>query len=55
MPGSNETTRDDIGKNWSHESYIGDVKGIDTNIEVVVVSLTTWEAHHSPVVSFPGR
>ena len=24
------------------------VIGIDTNIEVVVVSLTTWEAHHSP-------
>ena len=23
-------------------------KGIDTNIEVIVVSLTTWEAHHSP-------
>ena len=22
--------------------------GIDTNIEVIVVSLTTWEAHHSP-------
>ena len=21
--------------------------GIDTNIEVIVVSLTTWEAHHS--------
>ena len=31
--------------------------GIDTNIEVIVVSLTTWEAHHSPraVVSLPGR
>ena len=31
--------------------------GIDTNIEVIVVSLTTWEAHHSPraVVNFPGR
>ena len=33
---------------------------IDTNIEVIVVSLTTWEAHHSPrvkpaVVSFPCR
>ena len=24
------------------------VIGIDTNNEVVVVSLTTWEAHHSP-------
>ena len=24
--------------------------GIDTNIEVIVVSLTTWEAHHSPQV-----
>ena len=24
------------------------VIGIDTNIEVIVVSLTTWEAHHSP-------
>ena len=22
--------------------------GIDTNIEVIVVSLMTWEAHHSP-------
>ena len=22
--------------------------GIDTNIEVIVVSLTIWEAHHSP-------
>ena len=22
--------------------------GMDTNIEVIVVSLTTWEAHHSP-------
>ena len=21
--------------------------GMDTNIEVIVVSLTTWEAHHS--------
>ena len=33
------------------------VIGIDTNIEVIVVSLTTWEAHHSPraKVSFPGR
>ena len=31
--------------------------GIDTNIEVIVVSLTIWEANHSPraVVSFPGR
>ena len=36
---------------------------IDTEIEVIVVSPTTWEAHHSPradlrpraVVSFPGR
>ena len=24
------------------------VIGIDTNIEVIVVSFTTWEAHHSP-------
>ena len=24
------------------------VIGIDTNIEVIVVLLTTWEAHHSP-------
>ena len=24
------------------------VIGIDTNIEVFVVSLTTWETHHSP-------
>ena len=22
--------------------------GIDTNIEVIVVSLMTWEAHHKP-------
>ena len=31
--------------------------GIDTNIEVIAVSLTTWEAHQSPraVVTFPGR
>ena len=31
--------------------------GIDTNIEVIVVSLTTSEAHHSPraVLSFTGR
>ena len=31
--------------------------GIDTKIEVIVASPTTWEAHHSPraVVSFPGR
>ena len=30
--------------------------GIDTNIEVIVVSLTIWEAHQSPraVVSSPG-
>ena len=27
---------------------VGIVIGIDTNIEVIVVSLTTWEAHHSP-------
>ena len=41
--------------------HIGATKwviGIDTNIEVIVVSLTTWEAHHNPrakraVVSFP--
>ena len=33
------------------------VVGNDTKIEVIVVSPTTWEAHHSPraVVSFPGR
>ena len=24
--------------------------GIDTNSEVIVVSLTTWEAHHNPRV-----
>ena len=24
----------------------GVIIGIDTNIEVIVVSLTTWEAHH---------
>ena len=22
--------------------------GIDTNIEVIIVSLITWQAHHSP-------
>ena len=27
--------------------YFGNI-GIDTNIEAIVVSLTTWEAHHSP-------
>ena len=26
--------------------------GIDANIEVIVVSLTTWEAHHSPKITF---
>ena len=35
---------------WRHCNVISTVKniGIDTNIEVIVVSLTTWEAHHSP-------
>ena len=28
--------------------------GIDTNIEVIVVSLTTWEAHHSPRAMKPN-
>ena len=28
--------------------YIGEDIGIDTKIEVIVVSPTTWEAHHSP-------
>ena len=30
--------------------------GIDTNIEVIVISSTTWEAHRGPraVVSFLG-
>ena len=30
---------------------------LDTNFGVIVVSLTTWEAHHSPraVVNFPGQ
>ena len=27
---------------------------IDTNIEVIVVSLTTWEAHHSPRAKLEG-
>ena len=26
------------------------VIGIDTNIEVIVVSLTTWEAHHNQII-----
>ena len=26
---------------------------IDTSISVIVVSPTTWEAHHSPRVSIP--
>ena len=30
-----------------HQDYVMDIR-IDTNIEVIVVSLTTWEAHHSP-------
>ena len=34
-----ELTRIDISKV---------VIGIDTEIEVIVVSSTTWEAHHSP-------
>ena len=25
--------------------------GIDTNIEVIAVSLTTWEAQHSPGIT----
>ena len=34
----------------------GLVIGIGTNIEVIVVSLTTWEAHRPrAVVSFPSR
>ena len=33
---------------WQKESAPDLVIGIDTNIEVIVVSLTTWEAHHSP-------
>ena len=28
--------------------------GIDANIEVIVVSLTTWEAHHSPRLKSDG-
>ena len=37
-----------------HIAVVGDASytvidiGIDTNIEAIVVSLTTWEAHHSP-------
>ena len=30
------------------------VIGIDTDIEVIVVSLTTWVAHHSPRVNDLG-
>ena len=33
--------------------FVNDI-GIDTKIEVIVVSLTTQEAHHI-VGSFPGR
>ena len=33
---------------WTTQSNQGISIGIDTNIEVIVVSLTTWEAHHSP-------
>ena len=32
----------------SLKSVVALVIGIDTNIEVIVVSLTTWEAHHNP-------
>ena len=35
---------DMFGWQWKKTSVIG----IDTNIVVIVVSLTTWEAHHSP-------
>ena len=38
--------------------YNGYDIGINTNIEVIVVTLTTWEALHirpRAVVSFPGR
>ena len=31
-----------------HQSQIIYVIGIDTKIEVIVASPTTWEAHHSP-------
>ena len=34
---------------------LGIVIGIDTNIEVIVVSLTTWGAHHSPRAKPDGR
>ena len=34
-------------RTWHHFNT-NMVIGIDTNIEVIVVSLTTWEAHHSP-------
>ena len=38
-----------IDFSWSYNQRDeGLIIGIDTNIEVVVVSLTTWEAHHSP-------
>ena len=42
---------------WYYEPGYHEVIGIDTKIEVIVASPTTWEAHHSPraVVSFPGR
>ena len=39
------------------DSYASTIKcnniGIDTNIVVIVVSLTTWEAHHKPRVRPP--
>ena len=38
----------DIMFGWSGCVTAYFVIGIDTNIEVIVVSLTTWEAHHSP-------
>ena len=43
---------------WLHCSWKSWVIGIDTTIEVIVVSLTTWEVHllrPRAVVSFPGR
>ena len=44
-------------ENGGHFVLASCVIGIDTKIEVIVVSPTTWVAHHSPraVVSFPGR
>ena len=33
---------------WALAKVVMLAIGIDTNIEFILVSLTTWEAHHSP-------